>query len=81
MVSFTTAVSALALLASSPFAAAETVRANRRLSYELIASYEPLSQVTDHVSQKIFPHFGLIVNLLKIPVCRVSLRHNLTLFI
>ena len=51
MVSFTTAVSALALLASSPFAAAESVRASRRLSYELIAGYEPLSQVTDHVSQ------------------------------
>jgi len=48
MVSFTTAVSALALLASSPFTAAESVRASRRLSYELIAGYEPLSQVTDH---------------------------------
>ncbi len=50
MVSFNTAVSALALLASSSFSSAETVRANRRLSYDLIAGYEPLSQVTDHVS-------------------------------
>lgn len=48
MVSFSTAASALALLASSSFSAADTVRANRRLSFELIAGYEPLSQVTDH---------------------------------
>ena len=51
MVSFTAAASALALLASSSLSSAETVRANRRLSFELIAGYEPLSQVTDHVSR------------------------------
>lgn len=44
MVSITTA--ALALLASS--VSAENIRANRRLSYDLIAGYEPGSQVTDH---------------------------------
>merc|ERR1711935_1223249 len=38
----------MGLLASSSFSAADTVRANRRLSFELIAGYEPLSQVTDH---------------------------------
>lgn len=51
MVSFNAAATALALLASTSFSAAETVRANRRLSYEQIAGYEPLSQVTDHVSE------------------------------
>jgi len=48
MVSFTAAASALALLASSSLSSAETVRANRRLSFEKIAGYEPLSPVTDH---------------------------------
>lgn len=48
MVSFNAAASALVLLASTSFSAAENVRANRQLSLELIAGYEPLSQVTDH---------------------------------
>ena len=50
MVSFRTAASALALLASASFSGAENIRASRRLSYDLIAGYEPGSQVTDHVS-------------------------------
>ena len=45
MVSFTTATSALVLLAS-------TVNA----SFETIANYGPASQVTDHVSQPPFFH-------------------------
>lgn len=48
MVSFNTAASALVLLASSSFCGADTVRANRQLSLEQIALYEPLSSVTDH---------------------------------
>ena len=51
MVSFRTAASTLALLASASFSGADNIRASRRLSYELIAGYEPLSQVTDHVSE------------------------------
>jgi hypothetical protein len=46
MVSFTTAVSALALLAST--SGVEGVRTSRQLSLEKIAGYEPLSSVTDH---------------------------------
>jgi len=48
MVSFNTAASALVLLASTSFSGAESVRANRMLSREQIAGYEPLSSVTDH---------------------------------
>jgi len=48
MVSFNAAASALVLLASTTLSAADTIRSNRRLSYESIAGYEPLSQVTDH---------------------------------
>jgi len=48
MVSFNTAASALVLLASTSFSGADTVRANRQLSLEQIAGYEPLSSVTDH---------------------------------
>lgn len=50
MVSFNAAASALVLLASTSLSAADTLRSNRRLSKDLIAGYEPLSQVTDHVS-------------------------------
>jgi len=48
MVSFNAAASALVLLASTPLSGAESVRANRNLSLEQIAGYEPLSVVTDH---------------------------------
>ena len=48
MVSFTAAASVLVLLASTANA-----------SYELIANYEPQSQVTDHVS--IYNHDALFV--------------------
>jgi len=49
MVSFSTAASALFLLASTSMSGAENVRAtSRRLSFEQIAGYEPNSQVTDH---------------------------------
>jgi len=48
MVSFNAAASAFVLLASSSFSGAESVRANRMLSREQIAGYEPLSSVTDH---------------------------------
>lgn len=48
MVSFNAAASALVLLASTTLSAADTIRSNRRLSYESIAGYEPMSQVTDH---------------------------------
>lgn len=48
MVSFNAAASALVLLASTSLSAADTLRSNRRLSKDLIAGYEPLSQVTDH---------------------------------
>jgi len=48
MVSFNAAASALVLLASASISGAESVRANRQLSLEQIAGYEPLSQVTDH---------------------------------
>ena len=51
MVSFNAAASALVLLASTTLSAADTIRSNRRLSYESIAGYEPMSQVTDHVSK------------------------------
>jgi len=44
MVSFNAAASALVLLATISFSAAES----RQLSLEQIAGYEPLSQVTDH---------------------------------
>ena len=47
MVSFNAATSALAFMASISFTIAES---SRQLSAELIAGYEPLSQVTDHVS-------------------------------
>ena len=50
MVSFNAAASALIVLASTSMSAAANTRANRRLSYETIAGYEPQSQVTDHVS-------------------------------
>ena len=50
MVSFNAAASALVLLASTSMSAAANTRANRHLSYETIAGYEPKSQVTDHVS-------------------------------
>lgn len=45
MVSFNAATSALAFMASISFTIAES---SRKLSAELIAGYEPLSQVTDH---------------------------------
>jgi len=48
MVSFYAAASALVLLASTPLSGAESVRANRKLSLQQIAGYEPLSVVTDH---------------------------------
>jgi len=48
MVSFNAAASALIVLASTSMSAAANTRANRRLSYETIAGYEPQSQVTDH---------------------------------
>lgn len=56
MVSFRTAATALALLASASFSGAENIRASRRLSFGLIAGYEPLSQVTDHVSESFSSH-------------------------
>ena len=48
MVSLSAAASALLLVASD--ATSLRTEQNRRLSYKMIAGYEPRSQVTDHVS-------------------------------
>ena len=40
---------AIAVATTTPTVATASTAAHRRLSYELIAGYEPDSQVTDHV--------------------------------
>jgi hypothetical protein len=47
---FSTAIAALLAVAGSAQASDESRRSSRRLSFDLIAGYEPGTKVTDHVS-------------------------------